>query len=170
MHLYMKTFPQAVTHNGQRCDVVHVDTDSFADLDDTLIEKAHAVCMHENKLLLVSHPEWNIWSIPGGTRESGETIDETLRREIQEETNCSVISSVPISYEKIIDNEGNFHYRVQYFCQVVPMGAFESDVAGNINKIDWVDPFKFEEYIEKKEFKKATLQRVIDNLSYYANL
>lgn len=163
-------FEKAVTHNGERCDVYHFDVDHFDDISDELKLKAHAVCMYNNKMLIVNHPEWDIWSIPGGTRDEGESIEETLKREIQEETNCEVVDFVPIAYQKIVSPDGKkYHYRLQYLCNVTPIGDFEGDVAGNINKISWIEPDKFEEYIENKEFKKMTIRRALGLFKNHEN-
>jgi len=166
----MKTFPKSVTHNNQRCDLVHFSADSFSHLEDERIEKVHAVCFNNGKLLLVNHLKWNIWGIPGGTREQGESLEETLVRELQEETNCLATSFVPISYEKVIEDDGTFHYRVHFFCSVEPLGKFDTDIAGSIDKIGWIDPKEFETYIEDKEFKKLIIQKVVSNFDHYANL
>jgi putative hydrolase of HD superfamily len=156
---------EAVGCDGQRCDIHHVDTDSFSDIPDQSKLKAHAVCMYKGKMLLVNHPEWDIWSIPGGTRESGETIEETLKREIVEETNCNVIDIKPIAYQKVVNPSGEVcHYRLQYLCDVIPLGDFEKDPAGNINKITWIEPGDFESYIENKEFKRLVIRRALELL------
>lgn len=160
----MKIFKDAVTHNGKRCDVIHVDVDNFDDIPDALILKAHAVCVWENRMLLVNHPEWNIWGIPGGSREHGELIEQTLAREIQEEANCEILDYKPIGYQKIVSNDNEIHYRLQYLCMVNPLGEFKTDPAGNINKIIWINPNNFKKYIEKKEFKEIVFQRAIEIL------
>jgi putative hydrolase of HD superfamily len=158
-------FKEAVTHEKERYDLHHVDTNNFDELQDDLKLKAHAVCLCGGKMLLVNHPEWDIWSIPGGTREKGESIEKTLIREIMEETNCRVVDFTPIAYQKIISPNGDkFHYRLQYLCNVVPFGDFKEDVAGNIDKIKWIEPNNFEEYIEDKEFKKMTIRRAFKYL------
>lgn len=155
-------FEKAITHEGERYDLHHIDTDNFDEIPDELKLKAHAVCIHNGKMLIVNHPEWDIWSIPGGTREEGESIKETLRREVLEETNCEVVNFIPIAYQKIVSPDGKkYHYRLQYLCDVTSLGEFKSDVAGNINKISWIEPSKFEEYIENKEFKKMTIRRAL---------
>lgn len=163
-------FERVITHGGERCDVHHFDVDDFDEIPDELKLKAHAVCVHDGKMLIVNHPEWDIWSIPGGTRDGEETIEETLKREIQEETNCEVINFIPIAYQKIISPDGSkYHYRLQYLCDVTPLGEFKSDVVGNINKISWIEPNKFEEYIENKEFKRIIIRRAIGLLKNYEN-
>lgn len=158
----MKKFENSLSYKGLRCDVYHFDTDNFNNIPDDQILKAHAVCFHNKKMLLVNHPKWDIWGIPGGTREQGESIKDALVREILEETNCEVIDFKPISYQKIVTPNNDIHYRLQYICLVRPLGDFESDPAGNINKIIWIDPIDYEKYIEKKEFKKVILKNAID--------
>lgn len=163
-------FEKVVTHDNERCDVHHIDVEHFDDIPDNKKLKAHAVCMHNGKMLLVNHPEWDIWSVPGGTRDKGESIEETLKREVEEETNCRVVDYRPIAVQKIISPGGNkYHYRLQYLCDVIPLGDFKKDPAGNISKITWIDPNKFEEYIENKEFKKVIIRRVIDILRNHEN-
>lgn len=168
----MKLFSKASFLGGNTWDIEQYDIESFDDLkniDDRLINKVHAVCMYDGKVVIVNHPEWNIWGIPGGTREVGESLEATLRREIQEETNCEVLSIIPTSYQKFSNQEGEVSYRVQFFCNVKPIGAFEADVAGNINQIKWIDPSELLEYIEKKEYRQAIIKRVLDNLEQYKN-
>ncbi len=158
-------FERAITHEGERYDLHHIDTDNFNEIPDELKLKAHAVCIHNGKMLIVNHPEWDIWSIPGGTREDDEFIEETLKREVLEETNSQVIDFKPIAYQKIISpDRSKCHYRLQYLCNVIPLGEFHEDVAGNVNKIAWIEPKNFEDYIENKEFKKMIIRRAIEIL------
>lgn len=118
--------------------------------------------MYNGKMLLVNHPEWDIWSLPGGTRDEGESIEETLKREVKEETNCKVVACRPISVQKVVSpSSDKCYYGLQYLCEVIPLGDFEKDPAGNISKIIWIDPNRFEEYVENKEFKKAIIRRAI---------
>lgn len=45
----------------------------------------------EGKLFLTRSPKWNnLWVVPGGKVEFGESLSETVRREIKEETNLSI--------------------------------------------------------------------------------
>jgi len=158
----MKKFKLAISHNGERCDVHHVDVDHFYDIPDELKLKAYAVCLYNGKMLLVNHSKWDIWSIPGGTRDPGESIEKTLKREILEETNCEVKDYRPIAYQKVVSPLGAiYHYRLQYICNVVPLGDFKKDPADNVNKIAWIQPEDFEGYIENKEFKKVVIQRAL---------
>lgn len=158
----MEIFKNAISHNGLRYDVEYYDASHFDDVPDELILKSHAVCFWDGKMLLVNHPQWNIWGIPGGTREANEPILETLKREILEETNCETLDFTPVGYLKVISPDGDVHYRTQYICNVKPLGEFESDPAGNIDKIMWINPAGFGKYIEEKEHKRIVIEKALD--------
>ncbi len=158
----MKVFKKVINRNNEQYDVLHVNTETFDDIPKDLISKAHAVCFYNNKLLLVHHIEWDVWGIPGGTREPNESIEQTFIREILEETKCEVLNYRPISYQKIIGQNNDIHYRLQYICNVRPISRFKKDPAGSVNKILWINPSDFKKYIEKKEFRQIIFKRAIE--------
>ena len=164
----MKIFKKAIKYKGEEFDVHHTDTNNFDDLEDKHILKAHAVCFWDKKMVLVNHSKWNVWSIPGGTRELNESVEETLHREILEETNCKIIDLKPISYQKIISSKGEIYYRAYYICNVKPVDKFINDPAGRINKIIWIDPKDFEKYIEKKPHREIIIKNALKSLNLTA--
>lgn len=50
-----------------------------------IIPGAAGAIIHEGKIVLVRHNLLKKWQIPGGVQEIGESIQQTVRREIQEE-------------------------------------------------------------------------------------
>lgn len=48
---------------------------------------ATVVVIKDNKILLNLRSDTNLWGIPGGATELGETLEETAARELKEETN-----------------------------------------------------------------------------------
>ncbi len=48
---------------------------------------ATVVVIKDNKILLNLRSDTNTWGIPGGSLEIGETLEETAKRELKEETN-----------------------------------------------------------------------------------
>ena len=64
------------------------------------------IFIKNNQTLLVKRAESeenNLWSIPGGAAEEGETFETALKREIREELNCSI---------------GNYQYFKSYFLKI----------------------------------------------------
>lgn len=158
----MKTLKGTINHENQKCDVLYNHTDRFDDIPDELILKVHAVCFWKDKILVVNHPKWKIWGLPGGTRDPGESIEETLIREIKEETNCEVLSYKPLSCQKVTSPANEIHYRLHYICSVQPVDDFKLDPAGAISEIKWINPEDFINYIEKDEIREDIIKRAID--------
>jgi len=111
----------------------------------------------EGKILLVKSPKWhNKWTMPGGHIEPGETIDEALLREAEEEVGLSLKSEGIIAYGELIDPP-DFHRPAHFiyfdiFCKtennnikldnkelteykwVTPQEALEMDLASGYDK------------------------------------
>ncbi len=51
---------------------------------------ASALIIDNDKVLLVFHKKFNVWLYPGGHVEKNENPDETLLREVKEETGLEV--------------------------------------------------------------------------------
>lgn len=61
---------------------------------------------NENKIFLMKSRKWsNLWVVPGGHIEIGETIDQALKREVKEETNLTIINPQLITIWEFIDGE-----------------------------------------------------------------
>ncbi|MGB2928428.1 MAG: NUDIX hydrolase [Desulfobacterales bacterium] len=76
-----------------------------------------AVVFKEDKVLLVLRakpPAENHWTIPGGSVELGETLQEAAEREIWEETGLTIQAVKPVYTFDVIERDSNgailFHY------------------------------------------------------------
>ncbi len=76
-----------------------------------------AIVFKDNRVLLVRRgkpPAENLWAIPGGRVEIGETLQEAAEREILEETGIAIRALVPMYTFDVIewDSRGRvrFHY------------------------------------------------------------
>jgi 8-oxo-dGTP diphosphatase len=102
-----------------------------------------ALIFHRNSILLVQRartPLKGYWSLPGGLIESGETIEDALRREVLEETGLIVRPKKMFEiFERIIlDTQGRaeYHYILHdYLCRVVGGELKAGDDAG---RVAWV--------------------------------
>ncbi|WP_326543958.1 NUDIX domain-containing protein [Pseudorhodoferax sp.] len=81
----------------------------------------------DGRFLLTSRPAGKVyagyWEFPGGKLEAGETVEQALRRELQEELGVTIGAAVPWQQE-LFDYP---HARVRlHFCKVFEwQGAFE---------------------------------------------
>jgi 8-oxo-dGTP pyrophosphatase MutT (NUDIX family) len=57
-----------------------------------IIPSVAGAIIHEGKILLVRHKLLQKWQIPGGLQETGESIQETVKREIKEELNLDLVT------------------------------------------------------------------------------
>jgi ADP-ribose pyrophosphatase YjhB (NUDIX family) len=104
-----------------------------------------------SSILLVERakePLKGYWSLPGGIVETGEKLEEAIRREVCEETGLEVeTQSVFEIFERVMpDSEGRTEYHyvlIDYVCRVVGgrLGA-ASDVSG----VAWVPEQKLRDY------------------------
>ena len=129
----------------------YVDADNFDMLDKKLCRQSYGICFCEGKLLIALGYYGGIdreWGYTGGRIEEGETFEETLRREIKEESNMEVISFLPIGYQKVTKKDGSFKYQLRYVCKVRPYGPFISDPAdGIISEIKLINPNEYKKYV-----------------------
>lgn len=49
------------------------------------------------EIVLVARPSTNLWALPKGTPEHGESVEETARREVSEETGLNVAIEQPVA-------------------------------------------------------------------------
>ncbi len=85
-----------------------------------------AVVLHEGRVLLIrrgNEPLRGRWLIPGGTVELGETLEEAVVREVEEETGLVVRPrEVVLVFDRILREatEVRYHYViVDYLCEYV---------------------------------------------------
>lgn len=154
--------------SGEKYVFEYSDADSFDILDSSLCRQVYAVCFCDNKMVIGCGPQkWNEdgWGLLGGGIEKGETFEETLKREIQEESNMKVLSYLPIGYQKVINTkDASYVYQLRYVCKVKPFGPFVSDPAGSITEIKLINPSEYKKYFNWGKIGERIISRAVELL------
>jgi ADP-ribose pyrophosphatase YjhB (NUDIX family) len=138
------------------------DTDSFDDLPVELCKQTYGVCFYGDKMVIGYGGQKHDWGLIGGAVEQGETLLETLAREIKEESNMKVLRSRPIGYQKVTDTrDGSMYYQLRYMCIVEPYGDFTSDPDGGITEIKLIDPADYKKYFDWGKIGESIISKAI---------
>jgi NUDIX domain len=150
--------------------VEYSDADSFEHLDKDRCKQCYGVCFIEdiNKLVIGFGGKKKGWGLIGGSIEPEETFEQTLRREIIEESNMEILSFSPIGYQKVtIVSTGKFFFQLRYACIVRPLGEFVIDGGDGmsekgITEIKLIDPATYKEYFDWGEIGDRIIQRGLE--------
>ena len=146
-------------HSGQVLKVVYAEGNPFADMEGKILQGVHAFCFHRDKLVLVKHPKSG-WMPPGGGIEPGETYEQAVIREVQEETNMKVLSQTLIGFQDIYEPD-RIVRQTRSFCIVEPYGDFLLDPDGEITEIKLIDPADYKKYFDWGEIGERIIQRAL---------
>lgn len=68
----------------------------YDEIEDSLLKFAVIISKTNGKWVLCKHKERDTYEVPGGHRELGETIEETAKRELREETGAVEFNIKPV--------------------------------------------------------------------------
>ncbi len=72
------------------------------------------------------------YNLPGGSVEPGETLDQTLRREMVEECNMEVLSWEPLGYQVVTEPDGTVVPQFRAYAKLRKIGEFVKDPGGHV--------------------------------------
>lgn len=107
----------------------------YEKIEDKKLKFAVIISKTEDKWVFCKHKERNTYEVPGGHREPGETILQTAKRELQEETGAIDFYITPICVYSVIakDNfNGEESFGMLYFANI---RTFEKELHSEIEKI-----------------------------------
>ena len=147
------------TFDGRDCAIEYNDAEDFSQLPRELCTQIYGVCFLNDKMVLVHCMDTNKWGLVGGTIESGETYEQALKREIQEESNMEVLAWKPIGYQKIVyDDNGEILFQLRAVCKVRPLGKFISDPDGDVDEIKLIIPDDYRTYFDWGETSERIME------------
>lgn len=154
------------TYKGQSGTEVifeYSDADSFNHLNPEFVRQTYGVCFVGDRIVIGFGGKKNAWGLIGGTIEQGEKFEETLVREIQEESNMEVISYLPIGYQRVIDARNDTCiYQLRYVCKVKPHGPFTVDPAGGVTEIKLINPRDYKQYFDWGKIGERIIERALE--------
>jgi ADP-ribose pyrophosphatase YjhB (NUDIX family) len=159
------TINSTFTWNGKIFKAEYSDLDTFSKLPFDKCQQVYGVCFYGEKIVIVKGGDGNDglgWGLVGGHIEKGETFEETLTREVQEESNMIVIKSLPVGVQKVTSPNGEFLYQLRYMAIVKPLGKFEKDPAGNVIEIKLIDPKDYKNYFNWGEIGERIIRRATE--------
>lgn len=141
------------------------DAETFDHLDQQKCTQTYGVCFYQNEIIIGHNGSKNTWGLIGGTIEKGETLEQTLRREIKEESNMEIISYLPIGYQKVTNSmDDTFIYQLRYICTVRPFGPFVADPDNGITEIKLINPKEYKHYFDWGNIGDHIIKRAIELL------
>lgn len=147
--------------DGKTFQFKYWEVNSFDDLELEKIKQIYGVCLCSGKMVVVLNGKAGTWGLVGGTREQGESVEETLIREIREESNTKVLAWKPVGVQQVTDPDGNVYYQLRAMCLVESLGDFEVDPAGTIIELKMIDPKEYKNYFDWGEIGENIIQRAL---------
>ena len=143
----MKIESTLINRSGQVLQVIYQESDPLENLDGKVLTGVHAYCFYNNKLVIVYAKNKGYWTPPGGGIEAGETYEQAITREVEEETNMKVLHQELIGYQDIFEPDRTIR-QTRSFCVVKPYGDFVFDPDGDITEIKLIDPQNYKNYFD----------------------
>ncbi len=145
----------------------------YEQVEDGLLQFAVIVARHGGKWVFCKHRERQTYELPGGHREQGESILDTARRELQEETGAVDFSMEPICVYSVlgknrVNPSGDECYGMLFFANIE---TFEGELHNEIENVllldelptEWtypqIQPLLVEEY-QRRSRKRLELSWV----------
>lgn len=106
----------------------------FDEVDDRLLRFAVIISKTNGKWVFCKHKERDTYEVPGGHREAGESIFETAKRELKEETGAIDFDIKPIcTYSvkgktRVNENIDDETYGMLYIADIHSFGEIHSEI------------------------------------------
>lgn len=103
---------------GRRYRIAWFDPPFRPALDETT--QALGVCFTEDRRIVLVTWDGDHWSLPGGSLERAETLEQALAREVREEACARVLNSTYIGCQRVeeLDGDRGAYYQTRFWARV----------------------------------------------------
>lgn len=113
----------------------------YDNINDKLLKFAVIISKYNGQWVFCKHKNRDTYEIPGGHREAGETIDDTAKRELHEETGAIDFSIKPICVYSVtgknrVNETGEEMFGMLYFANIT---NFETELHNEMEKVVFLD-------------------------------
>lgn len=111
-----------------------LEVNFYEQVADELLKFAVIISKTNGKFVFCKHKERDTYEVPGGHREAGETIYETAKRELMEETGAIEFDIKPICVysvkgkTRVNENEGEETFGMLFFADIYAFEELHSEI------------------------------------------
>lgn len=119
------------------------------------ITQSSGVCFDEGGRILILRQEGKSWNLPGGHPEAGETLEQTVEREVYEETTVKIGRRQMIGYQEVREDGKIIRYQARFACLVERVDPMQPDPAkGKTHERMFVEPERVMDFIPFTHIKQ----------------
>jgi 8-oxo-dGTP diphosphatase len=137
----------------------------YENVEDFKLKFAVIISKSDGKWVFCKHKERDTYEIPGGHRENGEKIEDTAKRELNEETGAEIFNIEPICVYSVtgknrVNETGEESFGMLYYADIK---SFNQELHSEMEKIvlldelptEWtyplIQPFLIKEFERRKK-------------------
>ena len=130
-------------------------------IPDIAWQQVYVIGNLDGKVPLVTNSDSTLpYNLPGGHVELGESIEQTLIRELIEECNMRVISWEPIGYQLLTEPDGTQVAQFRAYAVLEKIGEFLHDPGGAVVSNTLIDIDELEQHINYGDIGASMVQLV----------
>lgn len=100
----------------------------YEKIEDHLLKFAVIIAKTEGKWVFCKHKDRETWEVPGGHREPGETILETAKRELSEETGAVEFEINPVCVYSVKRGTEEESFGMLFVAEITSFGDLNSEI------------------------------------------
>jgi 8-oxo-dGTP diphosphatase len=118
----------------------------YENVEDSKLKFAVIISKSDGKWVFCKHKERDTYEIPGGHRENGEKIEDTAKRELNEETGAEIFNIEPICVYSVtgknrVNETGEESFGMLYYADIK---SFNQELHSEMEKIVLLDELPIE--------------------------